>query len=316
MDLYLEPLSQQPSERLLSLAEQELARQSQVLAGFLFRVATAEGESHLTLGVRLSPLIDAKEQMRLVEQLDQRLGARAAADEPINVARLDDETLRRVLAVATLLFHRETQILDEEDALLAAEVHFNQGNVFDDDGQRAQAIQEWERAVQLDPEHGGAHYNLGLAYADDGKTEFALFELRQAVKLDPFDTDAAHDLADLLLEQERVDEAISVLRQCLTLNPRARESALELATIYLDNEMLDEAFGALDQAAGALELESSTEEDAELWFELGQGYTDAGRIDDAILAYRRAIGANPDHPDAIAALREMGMPIEEPDDED
>ena len=315
MDLFLEPLAQEPSATLVANAKQELARHPQVLAGFLFGVTTESDDTHLTLGARFSPLIDTQEQTQLTAEITQRLNARPFADEPVSVVHLDDEALRRIFAVATPIFYRDIDTLEEQDAILAAEYHFNQGNTLDDDDKRAQAIKEWEQAVELDPNHGGAHYNLGLAYADEDKIEFAIYELRQAQTLDPFDTDAAHDLADLLLQEERVDEAIKVLRQSLAANPRDRESALELATVYIDNDMLDEAFGMLDQAAGALDFESALDEDAGLWFELGQAYSNQDRIDDAILAYRRAVAAN-GHPEAIAALQNLNVPIEEPPDPD
>ena len=315
MDLILEPLTQEPSDRLVTRAKQELARQPEVLAGFLFGVTTESGDTHLTLGARFSPLTNANEQAEIALQINRRLSSLPDADDQVNVVRLDDEALRRILSVATPVFYRDIQTLEREDAILAAEVHFNNGNDLDDEGKRNLATKEWEKAIELDSNHGGAHYNLGLAYADDGKTEFAIYELRQAVTLDPFDTDAAHDLVDILLGEERVDDAIKVLRQSLSLNPRDRESALELANVYLDNDMLDEAFGALDGAAGALDFEASLDEDADLWFELGQAYADQDRIDDAILAYRRAAAAN-EHPGAIATLRNLNVPIEEPPTDD
>ncbi|MBI5032735.1 MAG: enhanced serine sensitivity protein SseB C-terminal domain-containing protein [Chloroflexi bacterium] len=313
MDLFLEPLAQEPSDPVVNRLKQELARHPEVLAGFLFDVSTESGDTHLTLGIRLAPLVDTQEQTQLTAEITNRLNSLPFADEQISVVHLDDEALRRILAVATPIFYRDIQTLEEQDAILAGEFHFNRGNECDDKDNRAQAIKEWEKAIELDPNHGGAHYNLGLAYADEDKLEFAIYELRQAQTLDPFDTDAAHDLADLLLQEERVDEAIKVLHQSLSLNPRDRESALELATVYIDNDMLDEAFGALDQAAGAMDFETSMDEDAGLWFELGQAYSNQDRIDDAILAYRRAVAAN-GHPEAIAALENLNVPIEEPPD--
>jgi tetratricopeptide (TPR) repeat protein len=291
--------------------KQELARHSEVLAGFLFDVSTESGDTRLTLGARFSPLTHADEQVELTTALADRINRMPLANEPINVVHLDDEALRRILAVATPVFYRDAQTLEQEDAILAAEFHFTKGNALDEENKRSLAIKEWEKAIELDTNHSGAHYNLGIAYSEEDKPEFAIEQLRQALRLDPFDLDTTHDLADLLLQENRVDEAINVLRQSLSLNPRDRESALELATIYIDNELLDEAFGALDQAAGALDFESSTDEDADLWFELGEAYAAHDRIDDAILAYRRAVSAN-NHQAAIDALEDLHAPIEEP----
>ena len=195
------------------------------------------------------------------------------------------------------------------DLRRAAEEHFQRGNSFDENGYPDRAITEWQEAIDLDSEHAGAHYNLGIAYADEGATEFAINELREVMRLDPFDTDARRELAEIYLEADRTDEAINQLRQILNLAPGDGESAHLLAQIYLDREMID-------QAAGALEGGAMQPEDADLWFRLGKAYERDQRRDDAILAYRRALIAQPDHRDAEHALRLMHVPVEEPPDPD
>ncbi len=195
------------------------------------------------------------------------------------------------------------------DLRLAAEEHFNRGNSFDESGYAERAIAEWQQAIELDPEHAGAHYNLGIAYADDGATELAINELREVLRLEPFDTDARRELAEIYWEANRVDAATDQLRQILTFAPGDAQAAHRLAEIYLEHAMID-------QAAGALEAGALTEEDAELWFRLGNAYEHALRRDDAILAYRRALVAQPSHGEAYAALQRFHVPIEEPPDAD
>ncbi|MBI5651931.1 MAG: tetratricopeptide repeat protein [Chloroflexi bacterium] len=185
-----------------------------------------------------------------------------------------------------------------------AEELFNRGNDRDQAGDRPGAINEWHEAIRFNPDHAAAHYNLGIAFSDDGDNARAMDHLRQAINLDLFDLDARHALAEIYLEEEQWDDAINLLRQTLNLIPSDGQAAHLLAEAYLDQEMWDEAAGALE--SGAL-----LEEDADLWFDLGEAYQRADRIDDAILAYRRAIIAQPEHPDAIHALDLLHVPIEE-----
>ncbi len=191
------------------------------------------------------------------------------------------------------------------DLQRAAEAHFERGNALDEKGERERAIEEWQQAVQLDPDHSAAHYNLAIAFTDAGQPDLAIEEFRQAIRLDPFDTEARRELAELFLDQDRLDDAISQLRQALRIMPGDGETAHRLAEVYLDNQMWDEAAGALE--AGAL-----AEQDADLWFELGQAYAEDNRLDDAVLAYRRTLVCQPEHADAIEALRRLHIPLDEP----
>jgi tetratricopeptide (TPR) repeat protein len=189
----------------------------------------------------------------------------------------------------------------------AAEEHFARGVSFDESGYDERAIAEWQQAIELDPEHVGAHYNLGIAYADEGETELAIGEMRTVLRLEPFDTDARRELAEIFLEADRYEDATEQLRQILNIAPGDGEAAHQLAGIYLARDLID-------QAAGALEAGAMMEEDADLWFRVGEAYEKDQRKDDAILAFRRALVAFPEHREAARALQLLHVPIEEPPD--
>lgn len=195
-----------------------------------------------------------------------------------------------------------------DDMHRQAEEHFKRGNQFDENGHREHAIKEWLDAIELEPSHAGAHFNLGIAYAEEDDDARAVNELREVIRLDPFDTEARRVLAEIYLDAEQADEAINQLRQLLNIDPGDSATAHLLAQTYLDFEMWD-------QAAGALESGALLEQDADLWFELGKAYEfQQRRLDDAILAYRRALIAQPEHPGALQALQRLNVPIEEPPD--
>lgn len=190
-----------------------------------------------------------------------------------------------------------------------AEEHFKRGNQFDENGQREPAIKEWLEAIDLNPEHVGAHFNLGVAYAEEDDAARAIRELREVIRLEPFDTGARRVLAEIYIDADQPDEAINQLRQILNVDPNDGEAAHLLAQTYFDFEMWD-------QAAAALEAGGMTEQDADLWFELGRVYEmQQRRIDDATLAYRRALIARAEHDGATRALRRLKVPLEESSDD-
>ena len=104
-------------------------------------------------------------------------------------------------------------------------------------------------------------------------------------------------------------EAIDQLRQLLNIAPSHTDAARRLAELYLDR-------GKVDESVGALETAGLMEPDADLWFQIGDTYSKQNRADDAILAYRRALIAQPEHVPAQRALARMGASLEEPDDEE
>ena len=209
---------------------------------------------------------------------------------------------------AILGIERLTRFASESNEGLAT-THLQRGNQFDGNGDSNRAIAEWQEAIALDPNCVEAHYNLGIAYADEGHSDLAITELREVVRLDPFDIDARRELAEIYLEAERSDAAINELRQILNIAPDDAAAHL-LAQTYFD-------LGRWDEAAGALESSAMLEQDADLWFGLGKVYElQQHRLDDAILAYRRAVIANSEHGGARAALQRLNAPIEDPPDEE
>ncbi len=188
-----------------------------------------------------------------------------------------------------------------------ADEHFVRGNSLDEEGDRAGAISEWLEAIHLDPDHASAHYNLGVAYWEEEALDLAVSELREAIRLDPFEMDGRRALAQVYLQQDDVDAAVNQLRQVLNATPGDDEAARLLAGIFLDQ-------GKYDEAAGALESGAMTEDDADLWCELGDAFAGEGRWEDSILSYRRALICKVHHNKAEMALQRMHVPLEEPPD--
>ncbi len=62
--------------------------------------------------------------------------------------------------------------------------YFDLGNVLDETGRVAEAIQAYNTALQLAPTYGDAHYNVALAYEKVREPRKALKHWRAYVKLD------------------------------------------------------------------------------------------------------------------------------------
>jgi tetratricopeptide (TPR) repeat protein len=68
------------------------------------------------------------------------------------------------------------------------------GNVLADQGHLAEAISNYQTAVELNPDFAAAHYNLGNALALQGKYAEAISHFQKALQLRPGDTKARQSL--------------------------------------------------------------------------------------------------------------------------
>ena len=79
--------------------------------------------------------------------------------------------------------HRKIQILDTN--MLIAAIYYNRGVAYGNLGQHNQAISDFTRAIELNPEFALAYNNRGVAYAWLGEFAQAKKDLLKAVELNP-----------------------------------------------------------------------------------------------------------------------------------
>lgn len=76
------------------------------------------------------------------------------------------------------------------------------------------------------------HLNLGFAYAMKGKTKEAIEEYKKALEYDPEDKDIHYNLGYLLAKSNRYKEAIEEYRKAIKGSPEDKEVYYNLAVIY------------------------------------------------------------------------------------
>lgn len=105
-------------------------------------------------------------------------------------------------------------------------------------GQYAQAIQQFQQAIYEDPANADGYYNMAAVYHQMGKSENRKADLDQAENLynqcldrDPEHRDCYRGLAVLLVEQKRNDEAFRLLQGWCDQHPTSPEARIELARL-------------------------------------------------------------------------------------
>jgi tetratricopeptide (TPR) repeat protein len=95
-----------------------------------------------------------------------------------------------------------------------------------------EAMDAYERTLQLDPHHADAHVNLGRLLHEQGSTVAAEKHYRAAFESDPEHETAAFNLGVALEDLGRIDDAISAYTTALALDPDNADAHYNLAGIY------------------------------------------------------------------------------------
>lgn len=95
----------------------------------------------------------------------------------------------------------------------------------------AEAIDAYQKAVQVDPAHVGAQINLGRLRHEGGQHSEAVFHYRSALQVQ-FDPVAAFNLGVVLQDMGRSQEAIQAYQQVLQHDPSFADAHYNLSRLF------------------------------------------------------------------------------------
>ena len=177
------------------------------------------------------------------------------------------------------------------------------GNVYGATGNREAAEGCYRSAIALAPQAPAGYHNLGLLLRASGDPAGALPYLERACDLLPFIEDAWRQRVLALIALERYTDAIAVARVATDLEPG---SAALWSSLGYACQSAHNPHAGLECYERALALGAG---DHELWTRIAMVYQEQGRMEEAIIAYEKAIDLKPD--DALArfhlALARLSM---------
>jgi tetratricopeptide (TPR) repeat protein len=136
------------------------------------------------------------------------------------------------------------------------------------------AEREFQRAIELNPNHATAHQVYGVHLALLGRFDQALEENKRAQELDPLSLETNTFLGSGLYFARRYDQAIEQLRKTIDMDPNYWFAYLYLGRVYEQKGELDEAIAVLQKA----KLEGTN---PEVLSALGHAYAVSGRKGEA-----------------------------------
>jgi tetratricopeptide (TPR) repeat protein len=163
-------------------------------------------------------------------------------------------------------------------------------------GELQAALQDFDRAIQLNPNDVNAHINRGYARHRDGNLSGAVDDYRRAIELSPNSAQARSNLSHVRFDQGNYKEAENEATRAIEL-----KNDLPEARINLGNALF--AQGDLDRASqefqAALDLPASNPTKARAHNNRGNIFLARDQIQDAGQQYDQAISFDPTYADAF-----------------
>jgi protein O-mannosyl-transferase len=210
-----------------------------------------------------------------------------------------------VLVVLAIITWKQTQIWHDSERLWkyalslddeSSFAHNNLGLALAERGALDEAIQEFRRAVEVDPAFVEAYTNLGNFLAQQGSRAEAIVHLRRALVIEPTFVNAHNTLGNILADTGALDEAIQHFRKALQTNPQSAMTHYNLGRALAKRGDAEEAIAQYRQA---LEIDPK---DIDARNNLGLLFLSRGNTDPAIEQFREALRLNPDYAKAYFNL--------------
>ncbi|MCG2686023.1 tetratricopeptide repeat protein, partial [Candidatus Parcubacteria bacterium] len=158
-----------------------------------------------------------------------------------------------ILALLTRTIVRNVDWKDQDTLWLAtaktspssSQNHNNLGDYYGRQGDFEKAIEEFKRAIELNPNYAGAYHNLANTYRQLGKTDWAIENYQKAAELNPNLWQSHQNLAVSYFDRGQLDLAEENMKKAIEVNPENANLYLNLGIIYLrmeDGPRAEEAF--------------------------------------------------------------------------
>jgi tetratricopeptide (TPR) repeat protein len=173
-----------------------------------------------------------------------------------------------------------------------AEAHNNFGFALASRGQLDEAIRQYEAALAIDPYYAEAHNNLGLTLAARGRIDQARDHYQKALENHRDYADAHNNLGLTLAALGQIDQAIAHYQQAVEINPDFAQAHNNLGIAWARHGQFGKAVGCFQRA---LDIQPDF---AEGHSNLGLVFASRGRIDQARDHYQKALLINPNFAEA------------------
>ena len=158
------------------------------------------------------------------------------------------------------------------------------------------AIEEFKKALAVDPQNVNVHNSFGVCYGVKGKLDMAIDAFETAISLDPKDVMATYNVGLAHFKQGDKEKSLDLFLEAHSLDGDNPDVAYQIAVCYRENDQTDTALEYLEKAA------ENTRKGAHVFQTLGECYLEKEMLQKAAKAYEKAIRQNPVDAKSLSAL--------------
>ncbi len=241
---------------------------------------------------------NSEEGFHIAKQIQKRLSAGSGRTVTIGIAPYPlisfekhqmFDNAEKALAHACFFGPDSAVVVDAVSLNICGDHFYQQGDVM-------KAMAEFEAALELDPKNVNVHNSLGVCLGQMGDFERALAHFNTARALDPEDPMAWYNTGLVYKLKKDNDKALEFFLRAGEIDGTLFEAAFQTGKIYFEKNLPEIGKQYYQKA-----IDLKPENDLNYRF-LGECYTEVGRIDDAVAAYKKAILEHPNDAGALSAL--------------
>ena len=152
------------------------------------------------------------------------------------------------------------------------------------------AIADFTKAIQLQPNNAASYFNLGNVYAQINAYNEAVFNFSMGLKIQPTDIKALFNRANIYADNHDNNKALIDYTEVIRLKPDYAEALYNRGIIYNRMEEYDKSILDFTNA-----MHFGLKNDEEAFFSRGLAFAAKGDYDSAITDYEKAIQLQPDY---------------------
>jgi len=200
----------------------------------------------------------------------------------------DNYVAHHNLALALMERGRIDEAIDHFDRALEIKpafprAHTNLGVALVKLGRYPEAVRHYTEALRMNPDWDGALYNLGNALSALGQFEEAVEQYRKALAISPNDAEIHNNLGNALFKIGKIDEALNHYQQAVGIKPAFVTALLNLAKACAAKDEYETARSYFRKAA-ALEPDHP-----EIYYHIAATFAKQNSISDSVEWLEKAV---------------------------
>ena len=207
------------------------------------------------------------------DQIEKRLGS--SASKKSSTQEPSQEQLQSLINLYTQGQYQETltqaaQVLKEFPNSI--NLYNIIGSANQSLGNLEKAVEDFKKAVSINPDFSEAYNNMGTTLKNQDKLEEAITAYEKAISLRPNYAQAFYNLGIILLDLNKLKEAEIYTLKAIEINPNFADFYYNLGAIYQKHQKLEESITAYEKALSLDPYNSAARADISASFNLPRSF--------------------------------------------